>query len=236
MSLRGRLLNEWRLDGVVVCDRSYEDRTVLREHRHSRAYVSVLVEGSYTELRDGLPRGCRPGTAIYHLPGEAHADAFCGEGRCINFELAEDEPDSAGARREILRAVEKTHPEHAQTVAAALEAFTDSEVAAALPEWVTRVRRDFPWIEPVPLEDAARLSGLHRTHFIRAFSRHSGVTPVRYRRRERVRAVSALLLQTAAPLARVAQECGFSDQSHLTHVFREETGMSPRQYRRAFAR
>lgn len=236
MSLRGRLLREWRCGGVVVCDRSYDERVVLREHRHSRAYVSVLVEGAYTELRDGLPRVCRPGTAIYHPPGEAHADAFAGEGRCLNFELAEAEPDSAGTRRAILAAAEETHPEHARTVAATLETFADLKTPAAVPEWLARVCQEFPWIEPVPLEGAARLAGLHRTHFIRAFSRQTGVTPVRYRRRERVRAASALLLQSPDSLTRIAHDCGFSDQSHLTHVFREETGMSPRRYRRAFAR
>ncbi|HET9394232.1 MAG TPA: AraC family transcriptional regulator [Candidatus Rubrimentiphilum sp.] len=236
MSLQGRLVSERRCGDVVVCDRSYDDRTVLHEHRHSHAYVSVLVEGAYTELRDGLPRSCRPGTAIYHPPGEAHADAFAGEGRCINFELAEAAHDSAGARRKILAAAEKTHPEHARTVARALEAFAYAERLAAAPEWLARVCREFPWIEPVPLEEAARLAGVHRTRFIRSFSEHAGVTPVRYRRRERVRAASSLLLESLGSLSYIAHECGFSDQSHLTNVFREETGMSPARYRRAFAR
>jgi transcriptional regulator GlxA family with amidase domain len=62
------------------------------------------------------------------------------------------------------------------------------------------------------------------------------MTPGGYRRRERVRAASSLLLHSSAPLSRIALACGFSDQSHLTNVFREATGVSPRCYRRAFAR
>jgi AraC-like DNA-binding protein len=34
----------------------------------------------------------------------------------------------------------------------------------------------------------------------------------------------------------VAMECGFSDQSHLTRVFRQTVGVSPGAWRRAFKR
>jgi transcriptional regulator GlxA family with amidase domain len=62
------------------------------------------------------------------------------------------------------------------------------------------------------------------------------MTPGEYRRAARVRAASSLLLESSSPISRIAHECGFSDQSHLTNVFREATGISPRRYRRAFAR
>ena len=35
---------------------------------------------------------------------------------------------------------------------------------------------------------------------------------------------------------RIGRIDGFADQSHLSNVFREATGISPRRYRRAFAR
>jgi AraC family transcriptional regulator len=41
--------------------------------------------------------------------------------------------------------------------------------------------------------------------------------------------------RTNQPLAWIAQESGFSDQSHLTSVFRRETGLTPGQFRAALA-
>jgi transcriptional regulator GlxA family with amidase domain len=77
---------------------------------------------------------------------------------------------------------------------------------------------------------------MHPAHFARAFRRHVGMTPGRYRRRERIRAASVLLLDSGAALTEIADACGFSDQSHLTNVFRETAGVPPNRYRGAFAR
>jgi AraC family transcriptional regulator len=44
-----------------------------------------------------------------------------------------------------------------------------------------------------------------------------------------------LMRRTNQPLAWIAQEAGFADQSHLTSVFRPETGMTPGQFRAATA-
>ena len=37
------------------------------------------------------------------------------------------------------------------------------------------------------------------------------------------------------PLTEIAQQVGFADQSHLTSIFRRETGMTPGRYRAALA-
>jgi AraC-like DNA-binding protein len=230
---RGRLLSELRGKEIAVYDIAYDEDSILDEHRHDRAYVSVVADGSYTELRDGLPRRCTAGTAIFHAPGEVHADYFAAEGRCINFEIGADAP----LRDEsFLRTVASTHPHYEPAVRAALAARIENSAIRDAPAWLRVVMRDFSWIEPVPLEGASALAGMHPTHFVRAFRRYAGMTPGGYRRRERVRAASSLLLHSSTPLSRIALACGFSDQSHLTNVFREATGMAPRRYRRAFAR
>jgi AraC-like DNA-binding protein len=227
---RGRLLSELRRHGIAVYDIAYDRDSVLDEHRHDRAYVSVVADGSYTELRDGLPRRCTTGSAIFHAPGEIHADYFASEGRCINFEIV------AGGAESLLRTVASIHPHYEPAVRAALAQTTACGATSDGPAWLRVVLQEFSWIDPVPLEGASALAGMHPTHFVRAFRRYAGMTPGGYRRRERVRAASSLLLHSATPLSRIALACGFSDQSHLTNVFREATGLSPRRYRRAFTR
>jgi AraC-like DNA-binding protein len=36
------------------------------------------------------------------------------------------------------------------------------------------------------------------------------------------------------PIARIALDAGFADQSHFTRAFRRYAGLTPAQYRRAF--
>ena len=231
-SPRGRVLSEVRSGPVAVSDVAYAKDSLLREHVHERAYVSVVVEGAYTELHDGLPRYCAPGTVIRHAAGEIHADYFCAPGRCVNVDFAEHD----GAWRDhVVRAVRATHPSLEITVRNALFPPQPREPARE-PEWLRTVLEEFPWIEPVPIERAARLAGTHPAHFARAFHKHVGMTPGRYRRRERVRAASRMLLESSRALSEIANACGFTDQSHLTNVFRESAGISPNRYRGAFAR
>lgn len=232
ISPRGRVLSEVRSGPVAVSDVAYAKDSVLCRHVHERAYVSVVVEGAYTELHDGLPRYCAPGTVLRHAAGEIHADYFFAPGRCVNFDFAEND---AAWRDEVVRAVRATHPSLEAAVRAALFSRQPAQPARE-PEWLRAVLDQFPWVEPVPIERAARLAGTHPTHFARAFHAHVGMTPGRYRRRERVRAASRMLLESSRALSEIASECGFADQSHLTNVFRESAGISPNRYRGAFAR
>ncbi|HEV3086349.1 MAG TPA: helix-turn-helix transcriptional regulator [Candidatus Elarobacter sp.] len=233
MARHGHLLSQARTNGIVVSEIAYEAHSVLRDHRHERAYVSLLLDGSYTELRDGSPRHCTPGTVIVHPSGEVHADYFLAGGRCVNFEFTDE---AAAAHAELLSAVRAAYPRFGSAVGAALAQRTGERADDDAPAWLTRVLCEFRWIDPVPLTEAAELAGMHPAHFARAFRRHVGMTPGRYRRRERIRAASVLLLDSGAALTEIADACGFSDQSHLTNVFRETAGVPPNRYRGAFAR
>jgi AraC-like DNA-binding protein len=71
----------------------------------------------------------------------------------------------------------------------------------------------------------------HPTHVARAFRREYGVTVAEYARRLRLDWAQAQLALEDAPLARIAIEAGFADQSHFTRAFRRHTGMTPGRYR-----
>jgi AraC family transcriptional regulator len=72
-------------------------------------------------------------------------------------------------------------------------------------------------------------------HFSRSFKQATAVGPQRYVIQRRVERAKRLLRQTGQPLALIAQEAGFADQSHLTQMFRRETGVTPGRFRAALA-
>jgi AraC family transcriptional regulator len=53
-----------------------------------------------------------------------------------------------------------------------------------------------------------------------------------YVRRERLDWAVAQLTTTDTPVATVAAEAGFADQSHFTRAFKRHTGLTPGRYRR----
>ena len=86
--------------------------------------------------------------------------------------------------------------------------------------------------DEVDLPELARLAGLSRSHFIRAFRRETGLTPHAYLLDRRVRAASRLL-ERGVPPGEVAVACGLFDQSHLNRVFKARMGVTPGAYRAA---
>ncbi|MGF1513175.1 MAG: helix-turn-helix domain-containing protein [Elainellaceae cyanobacterium] len=80
--------------------------------------------------------------------------------------------------------------------------------------------------------DLATLTSMSKSHFSRSFKRSVGVSPYRYLMQQRVKRAKQLLDQQAISIGDVALDCGFANQTHLTKVFRQMTGMTPRDYQR----
>lgn len=87
--------------------------------------------------------------------------------------------------------------------------------------------------ESVRLEDIAAAVGLSPFHFARLFRSTTGFTPHRYLMLARVERAKAMLLQCDRTMTEIASEAGFSDQSHMSKVFRHLTGCSPARFRAA---
>jgi len=85
------------------------------------------------------------------------------------------------------------------------------------------------------LTDLATISSLSPYHFSRSFKQAVGVGPQRYITQRRLERAKTLMRRTNLPLAMIAQEAGFADQSHLTSVFHREIGVTPGHYRAALA-
>lgn len=92
------------------------------------------------------------------------------------------------------------------------------------------------YAEPISREEIARHVGVNKDHLSRCFHQEVGVTLTVYLNRYRVNQAKALLAERQKTITEVALAVGFSDSSYFSRVFRRETGMSPRAYRRAPAR
>lgn len=86
------------------------------------------------------------------------------------------------------------------------------------------------------LGDLGLLTGLSPSHFARKFRQSTGLSLERFVNRRRLQAAFGQLKGAEVPLAHVAQELGFSSQSHFTRLFRGLTGMTPAKYQRQHRR
>jgi AraC-like DNA-binding protein len=84
----------------------------------------------------------------------------------------------------------------------------------------------------VRLAQIAAECGLSPFQLIRVFQRVLGVSPYAYVVQLRVNRARELL-HRGVGVSEVAYSCGFSDQSHLTRVFKRAVGVPPATYQRA---
>ncbi|MGH8518111.1 MAG: helix-turn-helix transcriptional regulator [Panacagrimonas sp.] len=85
----------------------------------------------------------------------------------------------------------------------------------------------------VTQREVARLCGLSRSHFSRAFKQTTGLSPREWQVRSRLHRVKELLADPTRSIAEIATHCGFADQSHLTRVFAQHEAVTPARWRRA---
>ncbi|WP_067735534.1 helix-turn-helix transcriptional regulator [Novosphingobium naphthalenivorans] len=86
--------------------------------------------------------------------------------------------------------------------------------------------------DTIMIKEIAAACRLSASHFVRAFRNTVGVSPYNWFLDQRIAYAKELLARTNMPLAEIALDCGFADQSHFTKTFAKRAGTTPMQWRR----
>ncbi len=81
----------------------------------------------------------------------------------------------------------------------------------------------------ITVAQIAQKVSLSEYHFMRVFKRYTGMSPHAYLINQKINLAQRLLLKSL-PIAEVAQEVGFVDQSHLNRHFQSIVAMSPGEF------
>lgn len=194
---------------------------------------------------------------MFHPPGEPHSETHHTSVSSLNVELGAswlrrltdagfplDAPaereDSETTRAAERLLVELRHGDPDSDLA--VESLTWEVLAALLgqcpttrgmPVWLRSAREmlDGQFGEPISVRGLAREAAVHPVHFAATFRRFYGCSVGEYVRRQRLQYARTRLADPEVPLAQIAAEAGFADQSHLTRTFKRFTGMTPSRYR-----
>lgn len=106
-----------------------------------------------------------------------------------------------------------------------------------LPTW--RMRRIAEYVDAhvdrdIRIADLATLVGVSPGHLHRAFRATTGVTPLEFILRTRIRRAAQILVEEPVPpvpIVELALRVGFQSPSHFTRTFRRVTGSNPSSYR-----
>lgn len=105
------------------------------------------------------------------------------------------------------------------------------------PIWLRQAREFLhdSFLKSLSLEEIAIAAGEHSSHLARSFRLYYHYSPGEYVRQLRMEYACRLLITSQTPLAQIAREAGFSDQSHFCRVFKRMTGMTPAEYQKTLS-
>ncbi|MFL5383712.1 MAG: helix-turn-helix domain-containing protein [Longimicrobiaceae bacterium] len=255
-SLGGTTLRSRDVGGFTLSETRHPPRMRLPRHANDRATLVAVLGGAYVETAAGRTGTHLPGTLLVRPAGEVHSNALDGRGsRCLLVELSPGRLEACGglfgdvrafagspAAALALRAAEELGASDA-AAPLALEALALELVAALArqpsgragspPRWLEAIRQTVHEAPSgVTLASLAREAGYAPVYVARAFRRHFGCSVGEYLRRRRVEIARDALALSDAPLAAIALDAGFFDQSHFSRVFRRHLGLTPAAYRR----
>jgi AraC family transcriptional regulator len=245
--------------GVLLTEVKHALTKSVEKHQHAASYFSLLLEGAYEERGAGFDLRYEPYTLVFHAACTPHEDRMLGPCRFFAvdllprweavvaelggaaahvFELAGGDPIWLVLRlyREFLAQADAAEST-VEALVYELCAHVAKRGAEDLhePVWLAQadlaVREGFR--QPLELSRLAASIGVHPTHLCRAFRRFRGYTISDAMIGARVQHVARRLAGSDEPLAEIALEAGFTDQSHMTRTFKRVTGAPPGGHRRA---
>lgn len=100
-----------------------------------------------------------------------------------------------------------------------------------------RVLRTITWMrdhldEPVTLKILASVAGISIPHYCALFKEQTGIPPLRYFTRMRMRRAAELLDESQETVAEISIRLNYENPFHFSRVFRNVQGVSPRVYRK----
>ena len=230
---------------------SFSPHASLTRHEHRRAYLCIVVAGSYLE-RDRNELACRAGMLIAHPDGHAHANEFGSGGAiCLDVPVETGSPLGAltrdyshtqlagtGAFARLGRSLRATDSTRALAATGAVYELAslaaDERRSYSNVNWTRRVvdilEADLS-VTP-SLTELARAVDLHPAHVSKGFRIATGESVGEYLRRRRLERADALLRSAELSLAEVAAEAGFYDQSHFTRLYHAYFARTPAAVRR----
>ena len=217
-------------------------------HSHPRACLAVVVDGVVDKRFASMAMDAGEGTVITMPAEERHRDSFGSDRTALVTVESDDGIDAVSGFRDFGALLVATRMERELEVDDAFSPLALEGLALELTAMARRgpaLPRPGRWLqeayellherfrETPTVAEVASSVGVHPSHLARAFRAHYRESLGACVRRLRLEWAASRLARTDVPLASLASEAGFVDQSHFTRAFKQRFGITPARYRAA---
>ena len=224
-------------------------------HEHEAASLNFVLQGCYDETFRSTKEGHSEDTLLFKPGGARHKNQFDGsDAKCLLIEIDDErlneilgkhvcrdplvtrDPRLSVMATRILHEVQERDESSSMIVeelSIALFQSMENEPPVEIRTKVLQVEELLreTYRQPWSLSGVAQAVEIHPAHLGRAFRARFGCTVGEFVRHLRVLQVVRELRDSDKPIAQIALETGFADQSHCTRVFRSLVHDSPGRFR-----
>lgn len=263
-SLQGCITKSLRVSDFILTEATYNARSRLARHAHERSYFCFVLHGTYTERYGRREILCKPSSVTFRASDETHeallhdtdsrvfvieiSPRWIETLRADSLSLKSDHDFYEGATPRLCASLNREFHKTDTAARLAMEGLAIELLAEAsrqrstsvrtVPAWLKQAREmiveQFP--EALQLAQIAGAVGVHPVYLATAFREKFGITIGEFVRKLRIEHACAELVKGDLPLATIALQAGFVDQSHFSKVFKLYIGTTPARYRRQFRR
>jgi len=260
--LHGHVTKSLAVADFILTEAAFAPHSKLPRHAHENSYFCFALEGAYTERYGKREVVCRPSALTFRSSAQTHeAVVHDAHTRVFVLEISPDwierlRADSLRLENEFefyggsvsrlgARLNREFHkPDSAAKLAIeglALELLAESARQpttgiGGIPPWLRQAREMIVehFSETLTLTQIAQVVGVHPVYLATAFRKKFGLTVGEFVRKLRIEHACDELIKGDLPLATIALDAGFVDQSHFSKVFKLQVGTTPANYRRIF--
>ena len=88
---------------------------------------------------------------------------------------------------------------------------------------------------PIQISDVAHYVGIDRSYLYRIFMENENTSPKQYLLKYRLQMATQLLCSSSCTITEAALSCGFRDAPSFCNYFRQGTGYTPKEFRKAYS-
>lgn len=260
----GELIKRRTIGPFTISEHFYAAAQAMPSRTHREACITFVIDGTFREKYATGSLVCRPGGVRFLPAGVQHTHEIDSELRCLEVRSAPDVLDQLARQSVVPKRPAQINSLSTTWLANRLYAeFAREDTASAIaieglvlailaeiarvdtrptsrpiPPWLRQATEivEARFLERLSLAAIASEVGVHYVHLSRQFHKYNQCTVGELIRRRRVQYASHLLAHSQTPLAEIALICGFSDQSHLSFLFKRYMGVSPSKFRSVAAR
>jgi AraC family transcriptional regulator len=232
----------------------------INKHIHQSLNLVCVINGSFVEKLRHRGFQCASGSLLVKPAGEVHSNHYGrGGAECLIIEVNSDwYTDRANLLKPLNQVAHFQAPFLSPLI---LQIRTEMSLAGTASRLIIEglviellgklvrqgcgngTRRKPAWLqqaldflnahyrEHFTLSDLAQAVGVHPSHLSRAFQNQYRCSVGNYVRSLRLNEARRRLSLSQEPIADIAVDLGFHDQSHFTHVYKNHTGLTPAEFR-----